>query len=49
MLHTMQAGSIFNVSEMFVSLALLIEAGDLVMDCLRLCGIQVKLLLIQIL
>ena len=45
----LRTGSIFNLSKMFASLALLIGAGDLVMDCLRLCGIQVKLLLIQIL
>ena len=34
---------------LFASLALLIGDEDLVMDCLRLSGIQAKLLLIQIL
>ena len=48
-LRTMQAGSIFKMSKMFASLPLLIGAGDLVMDYLRLCGIHVKLLLMQIL
>ena len=44
----MQAGSTSNVSKMFSSFPLLIWAGDIVMDCLRLFGIQVKLLLMQI-
>ena len=46
---SMQARSIFNVSKMFASHALLIETGGLVMECLHLCGIHVKLLLMQIL
>ena len=49
MLRTILAGSIFNVSKVFASFPLLIGAGDLVIDCLRLCGIQVKILLMQIL
>ena len=44
----MQAGTIFNVPKLFVSHLLLTGVGDLVMDCSRLCGIQVKLLLMQI-
>ena len=48
MLRTMQSGPIFHVSKMFASLPLLIGAGDLVMDFLRLCDIQVKVLLMQI-
>ena len=49
MLCTIQAGPIFSESKMFVSLPLLIGPEIYVMDCLHLCGIQVKLLLMQIL
>ena len=45
----MQAGSFFNVSRIFASVPRFIGVGNLVMDCLRLCDIQVKLLLMQIL
>ena len=41
----MQTGSFFNVSGIFASVPLLVGVGNLVTECLRLCDIQVKLLL----